>query len=283
MAGWRTFVTLMAGAFLGVLLSPISLWLLLYGDHFSPLQLQQPLLMCARSAPLTQSLRPQANGSEMPSLSLLHANRKLVSTRKLVYVAVLASPDSVLTTAAPIYRTWGKELGPHFGVYVFPERQIQEESVIVNGVPIKLVRNNSDTPRHLQKLALLEYLMENTPTPLSEYEFLLLVRDDVFVHVANLRNLLSSISPNNVLYAGQVVADNSGHCAGGPGILLSQVSVAGLRKSIGTCLSAMSTRLFPDQLSEDEALGMCMHSSLGVQCVAVDKVGDMFDGPIHSA
>ena len=251
----RTFITLMAGAFVGILLSPISLWLLLHGDQVSPVQVQKAHLSCAR-APGTQE-------------TVLASHSRKVTTRKLVYTAVLASQDGA--RAGPIHRTWGKQLGKHFGLYAFSKPGLPVSSHM-DGVPVNFVPTNrsASVPQNLQKLRLLQHLIEMTP--LLDYEFVLLTGDDLFVHAGNLHRLLQSVSPTNAFYLGR--AASSTHCLGGPGILLSQAALSGLKKKIGNCVKSLSSQIFlPYDLTGDEILGKCMQSSLGLHCAELDKVG----------
>lgn len=245
----------MAGAFVGILLSPISLWLLLHGDQISPVQVQKAYLSCAR-APITQR-------------EVLASRTGKVTSRKLVYTAVLASQDGVRARAGSIHRTWGRQLGKHLGIYVFSKPGLPV-STHVDGVPVNFVPTNNTVPQNLQKLLLLQHLLETTPS-LLDYEFVLLTGDDLFVHAGNLHRLLQSVSPTHALYLGRAASSN--HCLGGPGILLSQAALNGLKKKIGNCVKSLSNQIFPYHLGGDEILGKCIQSSLGLQCAELDKVG----------
>ena len=253
----RTFITLMAGAFVGILLSPISLWLLLHGDQISPVQVQKAYLSCARTSVTQQDVLASRTGR--------------VTSRKLVYTAVLASQDGVRARAGSIHRTWGRQLGKHYGLYVFSKPGLPI-STHMDGVPVNFVATNTSAPvpQNLQKLMLLQHLMDMTPS-LLDYEFVLLTGDDLFVHAGNLHRLLQSVSPTNAFYLGRTASSN--HCLGGPGILLSQAALSGLKKKIGDCVKSLSNQIFPIDIDGDEILGKCMKSSLGLHCTELDKVG----------
>ena len=269
----KVFVTLMAGAFLGVLLSPISLWLLVHGDNYYS---GQQILMCGRSNVAMQSLSDgvATSSSPVPTGAPRTADLGSALSAQLVYVAVLVSPETSSAVLSSIFHTWGTELGKHFGMFLFSQGKTINKSF--SGLPVTILPSDSEdsigTPVHLQNVALVQYLVENKPSLLSEYKYLFLVQDDIFVHVNNLQNFLQIMNPLGPLYAG--LAGNNGYCSGQFGIILNQAALRLLQQYVGKCLLSSPDPLLAEQADVGKELGRCMHTYLDLQCTKKNKVSN---------
>lgn len=270
----KTAVALLLGALIGVLLSPISLWLLFYSELPSP---DQITLLCSQAmsrAPISEQQlhysRVSGDRSKGGSVS---------TSRRLVYAAVLVTSESLSSTGEALYHTWGKRMGEDFGMFIVQdspvykkrpdsekaedgEEQLEPQRPFETQLPLQTLNKTLPKPAH--KLAVLSFACSHVS---SEYEFLLVSRDDVYVRVRELEELLRTMNPSASLYLGHSSQATDG-CLSGPGVVFSRAGLQKVCPLVEQCLSADASvsEGVDDSAMEDIVLANCVQRLAGLKC-----------------
>ena len=275
----KTAVALLLGALIGVLLSPISLWLLFYSELPSP---DQITLLCSQAM-------SKAHGTEQELRYYgVDGNRdrpagSVPTSRQLVYTAVLVTADSLSSTGEALYDTWGKQMGEHFGMFLVqddpvyqgkdveklhePEDEGQEnlepQHPYEPRLPLQVLNRTLSKPTH--PLVVLSHVCSHVST---EYEFLLLSRDDVYVRVYELEKLLRKMNPSAILYLGHSSPQTTSDCINGIGVVFSRAALRRLCPLVEQCISVVASLASGSDESamEDYVLANCVHRLAGLQC-----------------
>ena len=276
----KTAGALLLGTLIGVLLSPISLWLLFYSELPSP---DQITLLCSQAI-------SKAHGTEQE----LHyygvdGNRdrpvgSIPISRQLVYTAILVTSDSLSSTGEALYDTWGKQMGEHFGMYVVQDAQVYEgidakkpansedegqenlepQAPYQPRLPLQSLNRTLSKPAH--RLAVLSHACSHISV---QYEFLLLSRDDVYVRVNEMEKLLRKMNPSALLYLGHSSPQTTSDCISGPGVVFSRAALQRVCPLVEQCISAVSSIAAgsDENALEDYVLANCVHRLAGLQCL----------------
>ena len=264
----KTVFTLIVGFFLGILLSPISLWLLL-----SDTVPDRPLLFCAKTGLYAIQLKPFRNLS-FPATLFPRNSSKRLTTYKLpnlsqdkttLHIAILTSSNS---RSLALYESWGKNAVADFDIrfYKFRTRPTSNryKKIPLNFNVMKWNEHNVNESHKVWRL--LEHLC-NDPRNIRNFKFVLLARDNVYIQTDKLKEFLSALNPSLPLFIGHPSTINSHNCVINAGIVLSQESLQLICPNIDKCAEETAPHI-----NEDEHFGSCINSIAKIQCSNGPKV-----------
>ena len=158
-----------------------------------------------------------------------------------------------------ILETWGKRCDGFMVASTFSDQSVGTIDLLHKGIP-------GDYDSMWQKVrSMLAYMYEHY---LDDYDFFHIVGDDVFLIVENLKAYLSTVDPDEVLYAGgwtrptwkPHLPDDFFYAGGGPGYTLSREALKQfVELALPTCFAKTMVSF------EDLVMGLCMRFFLGVQ------------------
>ncbi len=261
----------MLGICCGIVLSPISLWIYVLNNssyyHHDQLNERQSI----------------------PSLSLLKNELQVVMTDdkitnsnlEIVGVSVLSGSKTLHTRAAAVYHSYGKSLNDHFKIYTFPTGNFS--SGRANKLSyIKYMKHyeNDINPRK-SFVHLLQNICDNSLY--DKYHYLLILQDDTYVQVTNLRNFINSLLFSTLipLYIG--MPSRNGHCTIKTGILLHYKAFQKICPNLNHCMQNVKyswESLLPGEDSTDK----CIRTILGGDCWTPQQVcivGIVFQNKFH--
>lgn len=259
MASSKT-ATLVVGFFIGILLSPISLWL-----FFSDAIPDRPLLLCAKTGLYAIQLKPFRNLS-FPNLHTNSSKRlaphrlpNLLQDSKTVHVAILTSS---IDRSTALYASWGKHYDHDIQFYMFQTNSTKIPSTI----PLTFMKWNKD--HVVSESHKLQYLLEHLCDmhTFNNYKFIFLARDDVYVQPDKLKEFLSIQIPSTPLFLGQPSIASRNYCQTKSGVILTQQTLKFVCPKIHRCSKNIT------HLDEDEYFSSCVNSLAKVSCTNTARV-----------
>ena len=173
-----------------------------------------------------------------------------------------------------VLETWGKRCDGFMVASSFSNQSVGTIDLLHLGKP------GSYDSMWQKVRSMLAYMYEHY---LDDYDFFHVSGDDVFLIVENLKAYLSSMNPEEVLYAGEwirggkTLPDDFVYAGGGPGYTLSRGALKRfVEKAMLTCFASTQVSF------EDLLMGVCMRFFLGVPRPA-DTVDEAINQRYHGA
>ncbi len=262
----KILVTFVLGLLCGVVISPISLWLLVLKNSPS-LNENTGFIMLP---PQDMSGRIAVKDDVETSASLQYEPESESDEHyELVQVAVLSSPRSLYNRGFAAYYSYGKNFNKAFRLYTaLPSKAIavddRKRKAMSNSLHFMepQLENATDPKEHL--VHFMDHLCKNNVGLEQRSHFLLILRDDVYVHVQNLQKLIYSmllLSPVPI-YIG--LPSENGYCDISNGILLHRTGFEKVCSNLDHCLDSGS--------DISKFLGKCFSEILGTPCWTPAKV-----------
>lgn len=295
-------VTLVIGYMLGYLLYPVSqLWLNeCFSDRnavpYSNAHAQS--IVERRSAKLTGDGAMAADsriGYAWHRLADLYARRaggrppahlsSEFTVRGRILIGVITAQKYLETRAKAVHDTWAKEIGPASKIVFYVGEECDTSAPSLADMAIVCLRNVSDAtyPPQRKVFAALQHMYRYHG---NSYHWFVRADDDVYIRVQRLDTLLGRLDPNEKIYLGRAgvgrrqdvkrlqLRSSERYCMGGPGVVLSRASLAGVAPHLGRCLKAVEEHNRSEGVgvsrgvwfNEDVELGRCISRTIGVQC-----------------
>lgn len=260
------------------------------GKIFSRKQrsLSEGVLTCKKEKEQLDSLLKNSALDKDVATSQPFLTKELSTPKKLIadeytvrgklLIAVLSRGMKAVLKAKMIYYTWGMDaIKSNVSVHFFvPGEENVTELTYFPHTALSEAASISKVAAVFETLGTI-YSRYGT-----DYDWIYLVHDDVYVRVDMLLDLLSSLDPKGLVYLGHPSKGHSSEnnqfsllpheafCSGGPGFVLSFATLKLLVPYLPTCLQAVEThnKQHPDQewVAEDMELGRCISRTIGIQC-----------------
>ncbi|XP_018025751.1 chondroitin sulfate synthase 1 [Hyalella azteca] len=186
------------------------------------------------------------------------------SDKNLVFIGVMTAQQYLDTRAVAAYETYAKQIPGKIAFFT------SESSVTSSNIPVVRLKGVDDTyPPQKKSFMMIKYMHDHF---LNHFEFFMRADDDVFIRPDLLENFLRSVNSSKHQFIGQAGRGNSeefgrlslldyeNFCMGGPGVILSQATLAVVAPHVGDCLRNVHTT------HEDVELGRCVQRYAGVSC-----------------
>lgn len=209
-----------------------------------------------------------------PQTSPLHRIEPSKPTKEGLVVGVVsrqASPE----WAETVYDTWGRDAGQ---LLIFVGDDFNHTHPSARGLPmVRLPGGHADAGVKgiNMMVSALIYLSEHH---LSTHRWFMLAVDNSYVRIDRLQQLLSQLSPLELLYLGRAAtgrkdeAEKLGlkpherYCLGSSGVVLSSALLSQVKGDLAACMHSSG------HVPEDVELGKCISAKLGIQCTQSDTV-----------
>lgn len=226
----------------------------------------------------SRQLGQRNNFTAKPMASPLHQNEEKPHTMEGLVVGVVSKQGRAQWLES-VYDTWGRDAGQ---LLMFVGDNFNYTHPSARGLPlVRLpgVHTEVNVGGANMLVSALQYLSERY---VSTHHWFMLVVDNSYVRVDRLQQLLSQLSPMEILYLGRSAAGkkqqltklglkpHERYCLGTSGIVLSSALLSELKGHFGNCMHGTG-------LPEDVELGKCISAKLDIQCTQSDKVS-MYGG-----
>ncbi|KAF2347604.1 Chondroitin N-acetylgalactosaminyltransferase, partial [Trinorchestia longiramus] len=186
------------------------------------------------------------------------------SDKNLVFVGVMTAQQYLDTRAVAVYETYAQHIPGKLAFFT------SETSITTSNIPVIRLKGVDDSyPPQKKSFMMLKYMHDHF---LDHFEFFMRADDDVYIRPDEFEKFLRSVNSTKLQFIGQTGKGNSeefgrlslldyeNFCMGGPGVILSQSTLALVAPHVGDCLYNMHTS------HEDVELGRCVQRFAGVQC-----------------
>jgi hypothetical protein len=184
-------------------------------------------------------------------------------SKKLVFIGVLTAQHFLDTRAKAIYETWGQTVP---GKIQFFSRF---NSTTRYSIPLVSVKNVNDSYPPLKKsFMMLKYMHDNY---IDKFEWFMRAEDDVYIKSDSLEIFLRSLNSSKPHFIGHPLLDGEENlCMGGPGIVMSRVTLKLFVKHISLCLKNLYSS------NEDVEIGRCVEKFANISCTLSNEVSKSF-------
>ncbi|XP_076039998.1 chondroitin sulfate synthase [Oratosquilla oratoria] len=186
------------------------------------------------------------------------------SDKNLVFVGVMTAHKYLDTRAKAVFETWGKHVP---GKIAFFSSEASETEA---DIPLIRLRGVDDSyPPQKKSFMMLKYMHDHLS---GKFEFFMRTDDDVYVRPDRLEKFLRSLNSSKALFVGQMgkgtqeefgqlaLKDNENFCMGGPGVIMSRVTLARVGPHVRECLKNLRST------HEDVEVGRCVQKFAGIPC-----------------
>ena len=246
-------------------------------DQFIPLRLKRT----PNDSQVSNYLNPEAKKPSESTESIQYLSHEF-HLRKQLLVAVLTS-GSHLQTASTLYDTWGAEPSQ---IIFFVGKDCNASSTHLRGLPLVRLPSVPDLPVNsvAKTFSTIKYISDNY---LDDFQWFLLVSDNVYVRVSKLGSLLKQLDPSEKVYLGRAARgkDEEAHklsllphehyCLGSSGVVLSYGLLQAVSPRLDFCMNAALSTVTGGQGTSSHAdveLGRCISRQIGVQCSQAAQV-----------
>nr|CDQ05631.1 BMA-SQV-5, isoform a [Brugia malayi] len=184
---------------------------------------------------------------------------------QLLLVGVMTAAKYVDTRAYEVWKTWAQRI-PGKLLFFVAEGTI----TIHTDMPIIRLKGVTDVyPPQKKSFAMLKWMADNH---LDDFNWFMRADDDLYVRGEQLETLLRSLDSDKAYLIGQAGLGNTAeygqlalgqednYCMGGPGIVMSRMTLRRVAPHLRSCLMEMFTT------HEDVELGRCIRKHVGVTC-----------------
>ena len=276
----KILVTFVLGLICGLVISPISLWLLLLKDSPSLFIINEStgfvmLPVLSQNVSGRIAVKDDVETSASLQYEPEPEYRKSDEHYELVQVAVLSSPKYVYSRGFAAYYSYGKNFNKAFKLYTFPSKAItvddRKRKAITNALHFMEPQLENVTDAKENLVHFMNHLCQNNAGLEQRSHFVLILRDDVYVHEQNLQKLIYSVLSLNPLPMYIGLPSENGYCEISNGILLHRTGFEKVCSNFDRCLDSSGS-----DISEIEFLGKCFSEILGTQCWTPAKVGNLW-------
>ena len=245
-------------------------------DQFVPLKLKRS----TNGTQISNYLHPKPKKLNESKESIQYLSHEF-HMRKQLLVAVVTS-GSHLESASTVYDTWGAEATQ---VVFFVGKDCNASNLHLRGLPLVRLPNIPDLPVNsvAKSFSVIKYINDNY---LNDFQWFLLVSDNVYVRTSRLGSLLKQLDPAEEIYLGRAargkeddlkklsLLPHERYCLGSSGVVLSHGLLQAVSPKLEFCLSAaLSTQGGQGTSSHvDVELGRCISRHVGVQCSLATQV-----------
>ena len=198
------------------------------------------------------------------------SNNALSENLESVRMAVLSTTKTLHTRGAAAYKSYGKSLRDNFQVYTFVDGA-HDDSKRKTPEEFRVNYIEETRPSRLPNTDFI-YLLAHVCNQVStdhhmNTHFLMLLRDDTYVHLENLHSFIDSLlhMPTPPSYTGLRSQDR--YCEIQNGILIHQAAIQKICNGLDFCLSRNRS-----ESSEVGILGKCFHKTVGNECWSPKQV-----------
>lgn len=187
------------------------------------------------------------------------------SSLQQVYVGIVTQKLLSTTTVAAINDTWGRNV---------PKLEFLStyNTLSVEGLSVVRLNGMEDTySPEVKVYRMLKYIHDYH---VNEYNWFMLVTDDVYIHVENLIQFLNKLDSSQMIYIGKshkmITKDISkkDHCLRGPGVTVSRALLKKLIPFLEEYLEVSDK----DAVTCNQVVERCISMKLGAQCTWIDEV-----------
>lgn len=195
-------------------------------------------------------------------------------------IAILTSPDRI-NRSSVAYETWGIDTTQ---VALFLGNSSSYDAKELRGLPFVVLDDPCETkPKRMFKA--LKYIHNHFS---RQYNWFLIVSDNVYVRGQEIEKSLTHMDPNEELYIGLPAAGrkqdaerlqllpHERYCMGGPGVILSRTALQSLSPHLDLCMEAVDKHNLNisnhQWYNEDVELGRCLSRKVGIQCSSIHMV-----------
>ncbi|VDN89969.1 unnamed protein product [Brugia pahangi] len=184
---------------------------------------------------------------------------------QFLLVGVMTAAKYVDTRAYEVWKTWAQRI-PGKLLFFVAEGTI----AIHTDMPIIRLKGVTDVyPPQKKSFAMLKWMADNH---LDDFNWFMRADDDLYVRGEQLETLLRSLDSDKAYLIGQAGLGNTAeygqlalgqednYCMGGPGIVMSRMTLRRVAPHLRSCLMEMFTT------HEDVELGRCIRKHVGVTC-----------------
>lgn len=203
----------------------------------------------------------------------LHRNEPSKPSKEGLVVGVVArqaNPEWVES----VHDTWGRDAGQ---LLIFVGDDFNHSHPSARGLPlVRLPGAHADAGVKGANMILSAFLYLSKHY-LSTHRWFMLTVDNSYVRIDRLQELLSQLSPLELLYLGRAAtgrkdqADKLGlklherYCLGSSGVVLSSALLSQVKGQLAGCMGGAG-------VPEDVELGKCISANAGIQCTQSDTV-----------
>ncbi|KAM3722034.1 Chondroitin sulfate synthase sqv-5 [Dirofilaria immitis] len=184
---------------------------------------------------------------------------------KLLLVGVMTAAKYVDTRAYEVWKTWAQHIPGKLLFFV-----AEGTATIHSDMPVIRLKGVTDEyPPQKKSFVMLKWMADHH---LDDFDWFMRADDDLYVRGEQLETLLRSLDSNKAHLIGQAGLGNTAeygqlalgqddnYCMGGPGIVMSQMTLRLVAPHLRSCLMEMFTT------HEDVELGRCIRKHVGVTC-----------------
>lgn len=185
--------------------------------------------------------------------------------RELLLVGIMTAQQYVDSRAFNVWRTWAQHIPGQVVFFVAENTVVSSPDLPV----VRLIGVDDTYPPQKKSFAMLRWMADHG---LDKFDWFLRADDDLYVRGDRLETFLRSLDASRPLMIGQAglgtvdefgqlsLADDENYCMGGPGVLLSHLTLRTVRPHLAECLRNMFTT------HEDVEVGRCIRKHVGVSC-----------------
>ena len=253
-------------------------------DQFIPLRLKRT----DNDTQVSYYLNPKAKELNTSKESIQYLNHEF-HMRKQLLVAVVTS-GSHLQSASTLYDTWGAEATQ---IIFFVGKDCNASDPHLRGLPLVRIPNIPDLPVNSvgKSFSVIKYISDNY---LNDFQWFLLVSDNVYVRTSRLGSLLRQLDPSEEIYLGRAargkeddaqklsLLPHERYCLGSSGVVLSYGLLQAVSPKLEFCVNAVQSEKGGQGTSShaDVELGRCISRHVGVQCsraaqVCLKRISDL--------
>lgn len=245
-------------------------------DQFVPLRLKRT----ANETQISNYLHPKSKMLNESKESVQYLSHEF-HMRKQLFVAVVTSGNH-LESASTVYDTWGVEANQ---VVFFVGKDCNASNPHLRGLPLVRLPNIPDLPMNsvAKSFSVIKYINDNY---LNDFQWFLLVSDNVYVRTTRLGSLLKQLDPAEEIYLGRAargkeddlkklsLLPHERYCLGSSGVVLSHGLLQAVSPKLEFCLNALLSGQGGQGTSNhaDVELGRCISRHVGVQCSQATQV-----------
>ena len=186
------------------------------------------------------------------------------SDKNLVFVGIMTAQQFMNSRIPAVYESWAGDVPGEVAIYG------NEMAFAYGKIPLIRLDGTDDTyPPQKKSFMMLKHMYEHY---LDNFEFFMRTDDDVYIRPDKLELFLRSLNSSKPLLIGQPgkglveefgdlsLLEDENFCMGGPGVIMSKVTLAKIGPHIKDCLQNLYS------LHEDVEISRCVRNFAGLSC-----------------